>query len=132
MTSQNSQGQPVNGHPIISVPLISHVAGKDLLAHRAMALNLALPGLGEPSAGLMTALLKMATAVEAQTNDQLLAREAPATEALVPTLLSAKFCSTLQIVMDDLQVHPSGVSAPSSCTPWSPAMREQTLETRPS
>ena len=102
--AQNAQGQPVIGPPIVSIPLVSPVADKDLLAHRAMALKLALPGLGEPSAGLESALLQMATAVVAQTNDQRLVREAHANEALAPTLPSAKFRNTLPILMDALQV----------------------------
>jgi hypothetical protein len=122
--AQNAQGQPVIGPPIISVPLISPVADKDLLAHRAMAMKLALPGLDEPPTGLTTALLQMATAVVAQTNDQRLAREAQANEEATPTLPSAKFRNTLPILMDTLQVQDE-MDLPPLWHQWANATKRQ-------
>ncbi len=84
--------------------MISPVADKDLLNHHAFLLKQALPGLGQPAESYETALMHMAQAVIAQTNDHRLARESKIADSLAPTLLSAKFKNTLPILMDYLQV----------------------------
>jgi hypothetical protein len=101
---QNAQGQPVMGPPSITIPLLSPVADRDLILHRSLILKQALPGIGQPAEGLEVALLQMANAVVAQTNDQRLAREVKANEAALPTLPSAKFKNTLPILMEFVQV----------------------------
>jgi hypothetical protein len=103
-TGHNAQGQALRGPPLIAIPLVSPVADKDLLNQRAALLKQALPGLGQPTVGLESALLQMAQAVVMQTNDQRLVRDAKAAEALQPTLSSTKFKNTLPILMEYLQV----------------------------
>jgi hypothetical protein len=102
--AHNAQGQAVIGPPSIAIPLVSPVADRDLINHWTLLLKQALTGLGQPAAGLEVALMQMAQAVVAQTNDQRLAREAKATEAMIPTLPSSKFKNTLPILMEYLQV----------------------------
>ncbi len=124
IAAQNNQGQPVIGPPSLAIPLISPVADKDLIAQRALALKLVLPGLGQPSAGLETALLQMANAVVTQTNDQRIAREARANEALLPTLPSTKFQNMLPILMEVIQVQDE-MELPPLWHQWANAMKRQ-------
>jgi hypothetical protein len=74
-------------------------------------LKTALPGINQPPGGLEAALMQMASAIAAQTNDQRAAREHKQAVDLQPTLPSAKFQNTLPILLDLLQV-PDEVELP--------------------
>jgi hypothetical protein len=103
-STTNGQGQQVVGPPVNALQLVSPTADRELLSNRQYHLHLALPGLAQPAASLESALMHMASAVVAQTNDNRLAREAKANESLLPKLPSAKFHNTLPILLDYLQI----------------------------
>jgi hypothetical protein len=100
----NAQGQQARGPPANTIHLISPAADKDLILHRQQVLKLALPGLGQITPGLESALFQMANAMMTQTTDQHAAREAKVAKAMQPTSPSTKFRNTLPILMDYLQV----------------------------
>jgi hypothetical protein len=100
----NAQDQPVIGPPATANYLIAPAADKDLILHRQEILKHALPGLGQPTPGLETALFQMANAMVTQTTDQRLARETRAAEVAIPMLPSTKFRNTLPILLDFLLV----------------------------
>jgi hypothetical protein len=120
----NVQGQAVIGPPVNNIHLVSPVADQDLILHRQLVLRLALPGLGQPSEGLESALFQMANAVVLQRNDQRLARETKGNEALEPILPSAKFRNTLPFLMDFLQVQDE-MDLPPLWHQWANALKGQ-------
>jgi hypothetical protein len=104
MALANVQGQPAIGPPANTIHLVAPAADRDLILHRNHVLKQALPGLGQPTPGLETALFQMANAIIAQTTDQRVARETKAIKALQPILPSTKFKNTLPILLDYLQI----------------------------
>jgi len=122
----NGQGQQVVGPPVNALQLISPTADRELLSNRQYHLHLALPGLAQPAASLESALLHMASAVVAQTNDNRLARESRANESSLPKLPSAKFHNTLPILLDYLQIMDE-VNLPPLWHQWANANKRQEL-----